>query len=49
MERITERVTIGANYPAQPLWKKAVGIPLIYLPLLTTVPFMILGVLLVRT
>ena len=49
MEKITERVTIGANYPHQPLWKQAIGIPLIYLPLITTVPFMMLGVLLVRT
>jgi hypothetical protein len=49
MEKITERVTIGANYPHKPLWKQAIGIPLIYLPLITTVPFMMLGVLLVRT
>lgn len=44
-----ERVTIGANFLKQPLWKKAVGIPLIYFPLITTIPFVLLGVLLVRT
>jgi len=44
-----ERVTIGKNFSAQPLLKKAVGIPLIYIPLLTTLPFVLIGVLLVRT
>ncbi len=44
-----ERVTIGANFAQQPLWKKAAGIPLIYFPLFTTLPFVFIGVLLVRT
>ena len=49
MDNIMERVTIGANFLQQPTWKKAVGIPLIYFPLITTTPFVLLGVLLVRT
>jgi len=49
MDNIMERVNIGANFPQQSTWKKAVGIPLIYLPLITTTPFVLLGVLLVRT
>ena len=44
-----ERVIIGANYLQQPMWKKAVGVPLVYFPLITTTPFVLLGVLLVRT
>ena len=48
MDNIMERVTIGANFLQQPTWKKAVGIPLIYFPLITTTPFVLLGVLLVR-
>jgi hypothetical protein len=44
-----ERVTIGSNFTNQPLWKKLVGIPLIYLPLITTIPFVLIGVMLVRT
>ena len=33
-----KRVTIGANYPSQPLYKVMLGVPLIYIPLITTVP-----------
>lgn len=43
-----ERVRIGSNYIRQPLWKVLIAVPLIYIPLITTVPFMIIGVLLVR-
>lgn len=43
-----ERVTIGRNYEDQPTWKKYVGVPLIYLPLIFTVPFVIIGIILVR-
>lgn len=43
------RVKIGSNFLSQPIWKVFIGVPLIYLPLLTTVPFVMLGVLLVRT
>jgi hypothetical protein len=44
-----DRVTIGGNYVRQPFWKILLGVPLIYLPLITTVPFMIVGVVLVKT
>lgn len=44
-----DRVRIGCNYERQPLWKIIFGVPLIYLPIITTVPFVIMGVLLVRT
>lgn len=44
-----DRVQIGCNYEKQPFWKILLGVPLIYLPILTTVPFILIGVLLVRT
>ena len=44
-----ERVTIGKNFISQNQWKKFIGIPLIYIPLITTVPFILVGVILVRT
>jgi hypothetical protein len=44
-----KRVHIATGFAKQPFWKKFIAIPLIYLPILTSVPFMILGVLLVRT
>lgn len=44
----TERVHIGSNYLNQPAWKRYMGIPLIYLPLITTVPFVFIGVVLVK-
>jgi len=43
------RVIIGKNFTRQPLWKLFIGIPLIYVPLITTVPFLVLGALLIRT
>lgn len=43
-----DRVLIGKNYDNQPAWKRYVGVPLIYLPILTTVPFVLVGVLLIR-
>jgi len=42
------RVNIGSNFDRQPLWKVYLGVPLIYLPLLTTIPFMLIGVWIVR-
>jgi hypothetical protein len=42
------RVNIGKNFLKQPVWKLGVGIPLIYLPLVTTLPFMLVGLILVR-
>ena len=46
---ITERVRIGTNFVDQPLWKKLLGVPLIYLPIITTIPFVLVGVFLVTT
>lgn len=43
-----DRVVIGRNYENQPTWKKYVGVPLIYFPLIATIPFVVIGVLLVR-
>ena len=45
---IKDRVIIGRNYENQPAWKRYVGVPMIYLPLIFTLPFVILGILLVR-
>ena len=45
----TERVLIGRNFLNQPLWKKLLGVPLIYLPIITTIPFVLVGVFLVTT
>jgi len=42
------RVRIGAGFLRQPYWRLLLGVPVIYLPLLTTVPFLIIGVSLVR-
>ncbi len=44
-----ERVRIGSNYLTQPRWKVIIGVPLIYLPLITTTPFVLLSVILVKT
>lgn len=43
-----QRVIIGNNYVKQPFWKILLGVPLIYLPIITTVPFMVIGVVLIR-
>lgn len=42
------RVIIGRNYDDQPAWKRYVGVPFIYMPLLTTIPFVIVGVVLIK-
>ena len=44
-----DRVRIGCNYEKQPLWKVILGVPLIYLPIITTVPFVAIGVILIKT
>jgi len=44
-----ERVRIGCNYVKQPFWKIVLGVPLIYLPIITTVPFVVIGVVLIKT
>ncbi|MHC1697325.1 MAG: hypothetical protein AB9919_04490 [Geobacteraceae bacterium] len=43
------RVRIGCNYVSQPFWKVILGVPLIYLPILATLPFVAIGVFLVKT
>ena len=43
-----ERVTIAKRFTQQPFWKIVVGVPLIYIPLFTTVPFAIITMLIVR-
>jgi len=44
-----ERVKIGCNFRNQPYWKLVLGVPLIYLPIVTTIPFVLIGILLVKT
>jgi hypothetical protein len=44
-----ERVKIGCNYVKRPTWKIYIAVPLIYLPLITTVPFVLLGTLIIKT
>ena len=43
------RAIIGNNFLQHPRWKIFIGVPLIYVPLITTIPFVAIGVLLVRT
>lgn len=42
------RIEIGDNFINQPLWKVFIGVPLIYLPLIFSIPFVIICVLLVK-
>jgi len=44
-----DRVKIGCNYVKQPFWKVILGVPLIYLPIIKTVQFVIIGVILIQT
>lgn len=44
-----DRVKIGDNFKAQPFWKVVVGVPLIYIPILVSIPFVIFCVFLVKT
>jgi len=44
-----ERVEIGNNFVSQPLWKVFIGVPLIYMPIIFSVPFVIICVFLVKT
>lgn len=44
-----ERVNIGDNYKAQPFWKVVIGVPLIYVPILASIPFVIVCVFLVKS
>ena len=43
-----DRVKIGNNFPNQAVLKVIIGVPLIYLPLITTIPFVIICVFLVK-
>lgn len=43
-----KRVKIGNNFEKQPAWKVRLGVPLVYLPIIITIPFVILGVIVVR-
>lgn len=43
-----DRVRIGENFDRQPLWKVFIGVPLIYLPLLFSIPFVVICVWLVK-
>lgn len=44
-----ERVKIGENFVKQPLWKVFVGVPLIYFPIIISIPFVIVSVMLVKS
>ena len=43
-----ERVTIAENFVKQATWKVIIGVPLIYLPILLSIPFVAIGVLLLK-
>lgn len=43
-----KKVKIAANYIQQPLWKIVIAVPLIYLPLFILVPFLLVGVIVIR-
>jgi hypothetical protein len=44
-----DRVRIGENFDAQPLWKVFIGVPLIYLPIIFSIPFVVICVILVKS
>lgn len=44
-----QRVIIAQNFKAQSFWKIFLGVPLIYLPILLTVPFVILCIFLIKS
>lgn len=43
------RVSIAKNFLQQPRYKIMVGVPLIYVPIITTLPFVFVAIVLVRT
>ena len=43
-----DRVRIGENFKKQPTWKVLLGTPFIYIPIIVTVPFVILAAIMVR-
>lgn len=44
-----KRVSIGEGFDVQPMWKVVIGVPLVYLPIICSIPFVIVCVLLVKT
>lgn len=44
-----ERVEIVSNYDCQPRWKKALAVVFIYIPIIITIPFVIIGSVFIRT
>ncbi len=45
---IKERVDIGKFYFKRPLWQRLLAVPLIYVPIIVAIPFIIIGVFFVR-
>ena len=43
-----QRVQIGKNFDKQPDWKVRIGVLLVYIPLLITVPFVAMGIVFVK-
>ena len=49
LDEVSEGVQLGKNFEKRPVFLRVIiGIPLIYLPLLTTTPFVLVGVTIVR-
>lgn len=44
-----QRVIIGEHFKKQPLWKIFIGVPLVYFPLVLSIPFVALCALLVKS
>jgi hypothetical protein len=43
-----DRIQIGDTYSKIPIWRQIIGIPLIYIPVIVSIPFAILAVWLVK-
>ena len=49
LDEVFEGVELGKNFPKRPVFLRVIiGVPLIYIPILTTTPFVLIGVTLVR-
>ena len=44
-----DRIKIGNNFPNQPVLRIVVGVPLIYLPIITSIPFVIICAFIVKS
>jgi len=44
-----ERIKIGENFRKQAAWKVFIGVPLVYLPIIFSIPFVIISVILVKS